>query len=119
MKTRSGLFRRRPSIKQILLLVVAFLVLISSCQQQPIPSQPVDLVDAPAHNPMVHQEGTRIVDGAGNPLELKGVNLSGWLFWEGWVWGGGFTPETKILQRLEELVGPEATKQFQMDVYNN
>ena len=38
----------------------------------------------------VHQSGTQLLDGAGQPLKLKGVNLGGWLLWEGWMWGQSF-----------------------------
>jgi len=68
--------------------------------------------------PMVHQDGTRIVDSDGTPLALRGVNLGGWLHWEGWIWGKGiFRSETDVLSKMTELIGPEATHQFETDVY--
>ena len=57
-------------------------------------------------NPMLHQQGTKIVDGHGREVKLRGVNLGGWLLWEGWIFGKGMlTSETTILTRLEKAVG--------------
>ncbi len=68
-------------------------------------------------NPMVHQNGTEIVDGNGNPLKLRGVLLEGWLMWNGTLWGAGLKSETAMQQKLEELVGAAASQQFRNQVY--
>jgi hypothetical protein len=69
----------------------------------------------------VHQSGTQLLDGANQPLKLRGVNLGGYLSWEGWIWGQGFDyiGQTAMLNNLTSLVGPAATAQFQQDVENN
>jgi hypothetical protein len=68
-------------------------------------------------NPFVHQEGARLVDGTGAPLSLTGVNLGGWLLWEGWIWGGGWQSEKDMLDRLRQLVGNEEAARFVQRVH--
>ena len=69
----------------------------------------------------VHQSGTQLLDGNNNPLRLHGVNLGGYLSWEGWIWGNGFdyVGESKMMSNLAGLVGQTQADQFQTDVYNN
>lgn len=82
------------------------------------------LLAAPAHteslvsNPMIHAEGTRLVDGSGEPIKLRGVLLEGWLMWNGTLWGAGLTSETKIHDRIEGLVGAEEAARFETAVYD-
>lgn len=56
---------------------------------------------APPKNPMWHQAGIRIVDGDGHRLALHGVNLGGWLLWEGWIFG---EPGSAYFSRSETQV---------------
>ncbi len=70
-------------------------------------------------NPMLHREGKNIVDGDGNIIKFKGINAGGWLLWEGWIWGEGFTSETHITEKLEELAGKESTEKFRQEIYEN
>ncbi len=67
------------------------------------------------------QSGTQIVDGAGRPLRLRGVNFGGWVLWEGWIWGQGFDyiGETDMLSNLAGLVGRARAEQFREDVRAN
>jgi len=74
---------------------------------------------------MVHRDGRRLVDGAGRPLVLKGVNLGGAFLWEGWIWGGPLSllklpdhAEGHIREALVALVGPEATRELADAVYD-
>ncbi len=67
---------------------------------------------APEHNPFVHQDGARLVDGDGREVSLRGVNLGGWLLWEGWIWGGGWQSEKDMLAKLAELLGEEEARAF-------
>jgi endoglucanase len=73
----------------------------------------------PKRMPFLHQRGTHIVDSSGNVVQLRGVDLGGWLEWEGWIWGGGFDSETTIMNGLTSLVGAQAADQFQTDVFND
>lgn len=70
-------------------------------------------------NRFVHQSGRRIVDGDGQPLQLRGVNLGGWLLWEGWIFGGGFTSQSTITEKLAELVGHEEASRYRDQIYQN
>jgi endoglucanase len=73
-----------------------------------------------ASNPMLHQQGTTIVDAQGHEVHLRGVNLGGWLVWEGWIFGKGIlTSETTIVTRLEKAVGTDQTENFRSQVYEN
>jgi hypothetical protein len=69
--------------------------------------------------PFLRTSGTQIVDSAGNTVRLRGVNLGGWLLWEGWIFGGGYTGESAIVNRLASLVGTQAAQQFHSDVQND
>jgi Cellulase (glycosyl hydrolase family 5)/Ca-dependent carbohydrate-binding module xylan-binding len=66
----------------------------------------------------VHQAGTQLLDGANQPLPLHGVNLGGYLSWEGWIWGQGFDyiGQSAMMSNLASLVGPAQAAQFQTDV---
>lgn len=71
------------------------------------------LAGAAAANPMVHRDGRRLVDGQGRTVILRGVNLGGWLQWEGWMMGKGIlTTDTDVRNRLTELVGEPAMWAF-------
>lgn len=79
------------------------------------------LADSPPHsNGMLHQQGVRIVDGNGREVKLRGVNLGGWLLWEGWIFGKGIlTSETTIHTRLEKAVGSVRAEEFRTQVYDS
>ncbi len=81
-----------------------------------IPPRPPSL-PIRGQNPMVHQDGARIVDGQARPLKLRGVLLEGWLMWNGTLWGAGLTSETKITQKLRELVGQQEAERFRNQIY--
>lgn len=70
-------------------------------------------------NPMVHQQGSSIVDGNGQPLKLRGFLLEGWLMWNGTLWGAGLTSETTISKKLNDLVGVEEAQRFRENIYSN
>ena len=108
-------------MKTFRIILFAILIIYTGCAS-PLPEgykiKPVD--DAvEGINPMVHQEGMTIVDLDGNPLQLHGVLLEGWLQWNGPLWGAGLTSETQIANRLTQLVGPEAFAAFRTAVYDN
>lgn len=75
------------------------------------------VISSIASNPMVHREGPVVIDTAGNPLHLNGVNLGGWLLWEGWIWGKGFTSETRMMKRLTDVVGAEEADKFRKAIH--
>jgi aryl-phospho-beta-D-glucosidase BglC (GH1 family) len=72
-----------------------------------------------AANPMLHTSGAQLVDAQGQPVKLRGVNLGGWLMWEGWMFGEGFVSETELVKKLNTLAGFEATQDFRRGIYTN
>jgi endoglucanase len=60
----------------------------------------------------IHVENGKVVWPDGSVAKLNGVNLGGWLLWEGWIWGGGFNKEAKVYSKIEEVVGKEEAKKF-------
>jgi endoglucanase len=72
----------------------------------------------PKDNPFVHTDGTKLVNADGEQVFLRGANLGGWLSWEGWMFGGGWSldGESKLMAKLAELVGPVAAERFREDV---
>ena len=70
-------------------------------------------------NPMLHAVGSHLLDGEGKSVLLRGVNLGGWLDWEGWMFSEGFVSETEILKKLETLVGRDDAQSFRLGIYSN
>ena len=86
----------------------------------PTPRPQVSFVDYFPDNPMVHQEGTTLVGRDGQPLRLRGVNLGGWLLWEGWEYGKGWAvTETEMRKRLTDLAGTDAALAFERGMQAN
>lgn len=67
----------------------------------------------------ISQNGQTIVDSTGKSIQLKGVNLGGWLLWEGWIWGGSFTSQGDIKKNLTTIAGQTEYDAFEQDVYHN
>src|SRR5688572_13231596 len=67
----------------------------------------------------LHADGTALVDGKGDPLTLKAINVGGWLNWEAWIWGGGWQREGEIAAELADLVGAEEAARFRSRVYQS
>jgi endoglucanase len=70
-------------------------------------------------NNFVHREGMLLKDSTGQTIQLRGVNLGGWLLWEGWMWGDGFKSQSKLMKRFIELAGQEKAEQFRDSVFQN
>ncbi len=67
-------------------------------------------------NNFIHREGMLLKDSTGQTLQLRGVNLGGWLLWEGWMWGDGFKSQSKLMKRFTELAGKEQAEAFRDSV---
>lgn len=70
-------------------------------------------------SPYLHQDGTQLVDGGGQPVVLKTVNFGGWLHFESWMFGAELNlldlsqgSESQLLGRVEELYGTAARTRF-------
>ncbi len=109
----------RKITRQARMLVMGLLVLPAwaGCGHLPPPSPLPAASPPPADNAFWHQAGGNIVDGQGRVVRIRGVNLGGWLHWEGWIWGEGFLSESDLLHRLRDLVGTEETENFRRQVY--
>ena len=64
----------------------------------------------------VSRAGTTLVDPAGRPLKLNGVNLGGQLMWEGWIIGAGMQAETPLYDNLVALAGAQLAAAFRADM---
>jgi hypothetical protein len=67
----------------------------------------------------LHRQDNQVVDGSGNVVRLRGVNLGNWLVWESQLMGSptiAFTGEAQIMKGLTTLVGATAADQFRTDV---
>ncbi|WP_309890641.1 cellulase family glycosylhydrolase [Archangium sp.] len=95
-------------------LAVASLLALAVASCAPTPWEPTggDFTPPAEPGPFIHQDGTRLVDGTGAPIVLTGVNLGGWLVWEGWIWGGGWQSQKDMVARLQRLLGPEEAARF-------
>jgi len=93
------------------------LTLLVACRT-PVPFDATPPID-PAHgrHGFLRAEGTRLVDGAGKEVRLRGVNLGAWLLWEGWMWGAGWQSETDLMSRLGDLVGRADAARFRRRVH--
>jgi endoglucanase len=62
----------------------------------------------PATAQFVHTQGQKIVDGRGQPLQLKGINLGNWMVTEGYMWRleGGPQSTREIEEFVTEMLGP-------------
>ncbi|MDP2929156.1 MAG: glycoside hydrolase family 5 protein [Candidatus Omnitrophota bacterium] len=62
--------------------------------------------------PFLKTGGQRIVDEAGKPVTLKGVNLGGWLMMEGYMFGGRNTAEHDFRNSFEKELGGADLEDF-------
>ncbi|MGQ0828852.1 MAG: cellulase family glycosylhydrolase [Bacteroidota bacterium] len=77
-----------------------------------------------SQNKFIHRVGKTIVDSTGQPIQLRGIHLGGWLDWEGWIYGGGFGSdlkyngsETYMMTALSRLVGSSGADQFMQQMH--
>src|SRR5690348_12818076 len=69
----------------------------------------------------VHTSGTQLLDGSGQPLQLRGVALGTWLLEEPWLMGGppsSTTGMTTFLTKLASVIGQPGADQFRADYQN-
>jgi endoglucanase len=68
-------------------------------------------------NPFLHRSSRDILDSTEKPIQLRGVNLGGWLLWEEWIWGGKFHSQTYIMDALTQMTSKEDAEHFRDSVY--
>ena len=61
----------------------------------------------------IKAEGTKLVDGSGKPVLLRGMGLGGWMVQEGYMLKiNDEGQQHKIKQRIADVIGAEKTKAF-------
>ncbi len=70
-------------------------------------------------NPFIHRDGKLLRDANNASIKLKGVNLGGWLLWEGWIWGGKLKSQSVMHSGIESTVGKKEADEFRNYVYRN
>ena len=61
----------------------------------------------------IKAEGTKLVDGSGKPILLRGMGLGGWMVQEGYMLKiNDEGQQHKIKQRIADVIGAEKTKAF-------
>ena len=110
------------------LFSVNLLLAVVSCRGKatnastPLPTSPAQTAYADFYplNPMIHQIGRTIVGLDGKPLKLHGVNLGGWLLWEGGDFGKAIMlSESTLMDRIAQMVGNSAAEDFRNQIYAN
>ena len=61
----------------------------------------------------LHVEKGKIMNRAGNPVFLRGVNTGGWLLMEGYIMGGRNIPEHRFKQSLARAHGSQSVNEFE------
>jgi endoglucanase len=69
--------------------------------------------------PFLHRSHRDILDSTEKPVQLRGVNLGGWLLWEEWIWGGKFHSQTHIMDALTGMTSREEAEKFRDSIYFN
>lgn len=69
---------------------------------------------ASLHAQYLHASGTRIVNGSGEPVILRGMGLGGWMLQEGYMLqtNGFADTQHEIRAAIEDLIGPDDTETF-------
>jgi cellulase (glycosyl hydrolase family 5) len=65
----------------------------------------------------VHRQDQKIIGCDGKELFLNGVNLGGWLLWEGWIWGGNFHSEERMVADIAKVTDRSYAEAFRDSVY--
>lgn len=95
------------------------LALSASCSSPVIERDPVVALPADmGPNPFWHADGETIVDGNGDRVVIRGMNVGGWMIWESWMWGGGWQGETDMRAKFVEAVGTVEADRFAQRVYD-
>lgn len=69
-------------------------------------------VPNPNEGSFLHTSGQNIVDGNGNNILLKSVNLDGWMVQEGYIMEVPFGPQWEIMDGIKDVIGDQNTQEF-------
>lgn len=104
--------------------LVAFSLVVGTffgfgCGSAVIDSAPaVAVPDDPGPNPFWHADGDTIVNGNGDRVVIRGMNVGGWMIWESWMWGGGWQGETDMRAKFVEAAGTVEADRFAQRVHD-
>jgi endoglucanase len=97
---------------------LVFIILLNPLIFQPCVAQQTKRVEI-TDGCFIQSKGTSLAYGKNIPIHLKGVNLGGWLLWEGWIWGKGFISETTIFDKISAVVGKDSAISFREKIHHN
>lgn len=112
---------RRPSS------IIALAALVSACASLPVSAPLATAASAPQplrREAYLHVEGRRLVAAEGREVQLRGINLGGWLVTEDWMCGiddsaddkaasgAAGVPGRHALESLQDRFGPEKAAQL-------
>ncbi|HEX8547226.1 MAG TPA: cellulase family glycosylhydrolase [Cytophagaceae bacterium] len=100
-----------------LVFIATSLLLCISCKKDAQPAKPEQAVNL--SNGYTKTSGRNILDGTGNPIYIKGVQIEGWLSVPSHMWGAGLSGETKIYEGLTQLIGTEKAMNFRKEIVKN
>ncbi|MFH0954003.1 MAG: cellulase family glycosylhydrolase [Verrucomicrobiota bacterium] len=100
------------------------LLLFAGCSIQPCPRPPAgkpaaeEPTAAPAAQPLgfLHAEGSRLVNEQGEPVQLHGCNVGGWLLLEPWINGMDNQANAETEKELWDLLGNRFGEQAKQDL---
>ncbi len=103
----------RTAFLQVVVIFATLLLVLTGCGHKTVTTTPIP-------DGFVHESGIQLLNGSDLPIKLNGVNLGGWLEWEGWIWGKGldYIDETDMMSNLTSLVGSTQAQYFQTEVEN-
>lgn len=90
-------------LRLMLLTLCVFATILAHAGQSESPS---------VSPPYFHRKGHEIMDPDGSPFQIKGANVSCWMYQENYVIGGGQTAQKVTAARLKGLIGDQAYRQY-------
>ena len=100
-------------IKCCLLLIMV--IFVYSCSEKSTVKSEEDIG-------FLHADGKRIVNGAGDPIILRGMGFGGWMVQEPYmmqVSESAHAGQHTIFENIEELIGPENLETYKQAWLNN
>ncbi len=67
---------------------------------------------------MFYISDSKIFNSENKKIVLNGVNLGGWLLWEGWILAGRNISETEFKKKFKKVNGENELKEFEEKFYN-
>ncbi len=97
----------------------AIIFFIAFCVITGITIQPLSATEIAGSKAYIHSNDMQLLDGDNNEIKLNGMNLGGWMLWEGWIMGGGFNSESKITERMQKVMSKDSFNSFRSAYYKD